>query len=348
VTTLRLATPADDALLRSMLRTNPMPTWVEMTIEREPSFFAAKDLYGRDWAVIAEDKAEVVGMYTASVLPVHLNGRSEQVGYLGGLRVNPAHRGRIRYLREGYASIELLAPTSGTVGWWFTVVAAENRVARRLFEAGVKGLPAYRLQGEYVTYALPTARGKRLGLWRGAQDAELDRLIDFHNAQAAAFQYTPVLDRKLVERIGRERFFVHEQDGALLAVAALWDQRTFKQIVARRYRAPIGALVPCYNVYAKLSRRIPLPRAGRALDQTFIAFLAIAGYAMHRAGSLMEDLLSHCETPAASLGLHGAHPLAGALAHFKPIRYPAKVYAVSFDQEPKVDARPAQPEAALL
>lgn len=348
MTRLRLATPDDDALLRSILRSNGMPTWVEMAIEREPSFFAAKDLYGREWAVIAEDNDEVIGMYTASVLPVHLNGRSEQVGYLGGLRVNPAHRRRIRYLREGYASIEPLAPMSGTVAWWFTVVAAENHAARRLLEAGVRGLPAYYLQGDYVTYALPTARGRRLGLWRPADEADLDRMVELHNLQAAVFHYSPMLDRALVGRIGRDRFYIHEQGGAMLAVAALWDQRAFKQIVARRYRAPISAFVPCYNLYAKLSRRIPLPRTGRALDQTFIAFLAIAEGALPMAASLLQDLLSHCQTPAASIGLHGGHAMGKVLERFKPIRYPAKVYAVSFDEKPIVDSRPAQPEAALL
>ena len=125
----------------SLLRGNPMPTWVDMAIEREPSFFAGKDLVGHDWAVIAEDEGDVVGMYTASVLPAHVDRRPERLGYLGGLRVNPGYRRRIRYLRDGYASIRKLAPVTGTVPWWFTVVAAENKTARRLLESGVPGLP---------------------------------------------------------------------------------------------------------------------------------------------------------------------------------------------------------------
>ena len=153
MTTFRVATDSDDAVLRAMLRENGMPTWVEMTIEREPSFFAGKNLFGRDWAVIAEDKGDVVGMYTASVMPVHLNGKPTTLGYLGGLRVNPRHRRRIRYLREGYASIGRFAP--GAVPWWFTVVAAENESARRLLERGVPGMPPYHPQGDYVTFALP-------------------------------------------------------------------------------------------------------------------------------------------------------------------------------------------------
>src|SRR5205085_2671642 len=163
------------------------------------------NLFGRDWAVIAEDNNDVIGMYTASVMPVHLNGKPTNLGYLGGLRVNPQHRRRIRYLREGYASIGRFAPEP--VPWWFTVVAAEDEPAKRL---------------------------------------------DFYICGDS--------------------------------VAALWDQRAFKQIVARRYRKP--KLVPLYNAYARAMRRIPLPREGAALEQTFIAFLAMpSDYA------LLQDLL---------------------------------------------------------
>jgi len=87
MTTFRLATEADDDLLRSILRDNAMPTWVDMAIAREPSFFAGKNLFGEDWAVVAEEKGDVIGIYTASVLPLHIDGRPERLGYLGGLRV---------------------------------------------------------------------------------------------------------------------------------------------------------------------------------------------------------------------------------------------------------------------
>ena len=341
MTTFRLATEADDALLRAMLRENAMPSWVDLAIEREPSFFAGKNVAGDDWAVIAEEMGDVVGIYTASVLPAHVNGRPEQLGYLGGLRVKPRYRRRIRHLREGYASILPFAPVAGSVPWWFTVVGAENAAARRLLEAGVPGLPAYHLQGEYTTFALPAARGRRRGLWRQATTGDVPRLVTFHNARAAGFQCSPVLSEDLVRRIGVDRFFVCDY-----GVAALWDQRAFKQIVARRYRQPLSALLRGYNAYAKLFRRIPLPREGRALDQTFIAFLALEDSA--DAGVLLQDLLSHCATPVASIGLHATHPMREAISRFKPIVWPARIYGVSFDGTTPPNGRPAQPEAALL
>jgi hypothetical protein len=348
VTTFRLATADDDEMVRSILRDNGMPTWVDMAVTREPSFLASADLFGRDWAVIAEEAGEVIGMYTAAVLPVHVDGHPEQLGYLGGLRVRPVHRRRVRHLREGYASIGRLAPVTGTIPGWFTVIASENRAARRLLESGLRGLPPYRFEGEYVTLGLPTARGKCRGLWRRAGESDVAPLIEFHNAQAARFQFSPVLREEVVRRIGVGHFVVHERDGALRGVAALWDQRGFKQIVARRYRPPVGALLPVYNAYARVCRRIPLPREGRALEQTCLAFLELSDEAVPESGALLSDLLSRCATPVASIGLHARHPLSAVLDELKPMRYPARVYSVSFERRSLVSQRPVQPEVALL
>jgi hypothetical protein len=344
MTTFRLATETDDALIRSLLRGNPMPTWVDMAIEREPSFFAGKDLFGDDWAVIAEDNGDVVGMYTASVLPVHVDARPERLGYLGGLRVNPGYRRRIRYLRDGYASIRKLAPVTGSLSWWFTVVASENTTARRLLESGVSGLPAYHFQGDYITFAVATSQGKRRNLWRRATESDIAQIVTLYNARSSRFQFTPVLTENLVRQIGVAKFLLYDDRG----VAALWDQRAFKQIVARRYRRPLRGLRPLYNLFASLSRRIPLPPEGGALDQTSIAFLSLDDESSSNGSALLCDLLSHCGTRAASVGLHARHQLIPAITAMKPIKYPARVYAVSFDGLVPPNGRPVQPEAALL
>ncbi len=62
MTTLRLATEADDRVLRELIRGNGMATWVDMAITREPSFFAARRFWDEEWAVIAEEKRDVIGM----------------------------------------------------------------------------------------------------------------------------------------------------------------------------------------------------------------------------------------------------------------------------------------------
>jgi hypothetical protein len=351
MTAFRIAGAGDDDRLRRLLRDNGMPGWVEMCLEREPSYFAGQDRFGRDWAVLAEEGDALVGMYAAAVLPLCVNGAEETVGYLGGLRVQPAHRHRIRHLREGYASIRRLAQAPVSLPWWFTVVAADNGVALRLLEAGVRGLPRYRAIGGYNTYAVAASRGRTQALWRRPRPDELPALLAWHRQCAAQQQLSPILDEPRLARLGTDALWVCSEREAFLGMAVLWNQGAYKQVVARRYRGALQGLRPLYNAYARLARRVVLPPSGEALGQTFIAFLSLApDVAADRstARALLTDLLSHCPTPVAALGLHDGHALEPALESLKPMRYAARVYAVEFDTPARLDGRPVQPEAALL
>lgn len=347
----RLATPEDDALLRRLLRDNSMPSWVEMRLEREPSFFAAHGFYGHDWAVLAEKQGQAFGMYAAATVPMYVNSKAVCGGYLGGLRVQAGERQRIRHLREGYASIRALAPVLPDFSWWFTVIAAENTPARRMLEAGLRGLPRYRPLGAMTTYAMAAARGKRQDLWRRATAQDLPALLEFHAAQAGGYQLAPVLTRDCVARIGLDCFYIHQDQGRIVAMAAWWDQRAFKQVVAHRYHRSLHWALPLYNCVARLARRVPLPPPGQALPQSFITFLALQPCVLEnsdQARRLMRDLLSHCPTPVAAIGLGEGHPLTPVVAAFKPLTYRTIVYAVEFDARAELDNRPVQPEVALL
>ena len=351
MTAFHLAGPDDDADLRHLLRENGMPSWVEMTMEREPSYFAGVNRFGREWAVIAKEHGDLVGMYSASVLPLWVNGALEQVGYLGGLRVRPAYRRRIRHLREGYTSIVELAPNATSRALWFTIIAEENHTARRLLESGVAGLPRYRQIGRYVTCALATSQGRSLGLWRHPQAHELPALLGWQRQTASRQQLSPALDEETLARIGLENAWMYVDGGAIQGFAMLWNQSAYKQVVARRYRGALAWLRPAYNLYARLARRVELPALGRALEQSSIAFLALSPHALTDrtiARALMTDLLSKCATPVATLGLHAEHPLLPVVAKFKAMRYSASVYTVELHETAHLDNRPVQPEAALF
>ena len=71
----------------------------------------AQDLFGRDWAVIAEEDGDVIGDVhgggDAGARRWHSRRASATSADCASIR---EHRRRIRYLREGYASIRRLAP----------------------------------------------------------------------------------------------------------------------------------------------------------------------------------------------------------------------------------------------
>jgi hypothetical protein len=337
---------ADDEDLRALLRENPMSGWVSLSVEREPSFSASLDRFGHDRAVIARDGSTTVGMYLCSAQPVNVNGVAEDACYLGGLRVSPDYRHRRRILREGYASILKLAEVSPGQPC-YTSIAVENTAARRLLEAGLPDLPRYRPIGDMVTLALPKARGVQRGLWRPAKPGEMEAVCQYHGRRAARFQFSPRLSAESAARTGAQ-FFVHDADGSMVASMALWNQQDHKQVVARGYRPPLGALLPLYNLQARLRRTVQLPRVGAPLDQTFLAFFA-APALPDLVAALVAEALARCPTPVLTFGLYADHPcLPRLLEEFRPLTYRTRIYAVDFGEALALDGRPVWPEPAIL
>lgn len=347
MTGFTLAGPDDDAVLRALLRDNAMPSWVAMSIAREPDYFAGANRFGRDWAVIARREGEPVGMYACSEQAVFLNGAPAEIGYLGALRITPGYRNRLSILRGGYASLREFAPP-GNPGFWYTAIAEENRAARRILEANLRGMPNYRPLNRLVTLALPRARAKRHDLWQPVQPEGMAGWCEFHNRHARQYQFAPLLTPAGAATSGASYFAV-ERHGEPLACMALWNQQSYKQIVASAYRNPLGALLPAYNAYARLTRRVSLPRVGEALDLAYLAFLAVSPPLEPQLTALLEDALSLNTTTVLSLGLHDSHPqLARLTRTFRPAIYRTWIYTVDFGTPLNLDGRAAQPEVAVL
>ena len=96
-----LATPADDQAIRRVMAETPMIGSVTVSFQREPSFFEANDVLGRDWqAVVCRDtkQDEIVGVATRSVRPLYVNGIPRRIGYLSGLRFVRHARGAVYWL----------------------------------------------------------------------------------------------------------------------------------------------------------------------------------------------------------------------------------------------------------
>jgi hypothetical protein len=351
--TYSLATPADDEALRSLLRDNPMLSWVSMAATREPSFFAGSNYFGRDWAVIAREDSITVGMYTCCQQPLHLNGIPAELGYLGGLRVAPAYRRRLRIVRDGYASIrEFSAQLSAKQPprQWYTAIASENRLARRLLEANLNGMPCYRAVNTMLTMALPTTRGRHHGLWRQARLDEMEDWCRFYNRHASQYQFAPALSPERAARTGAA-FYVATGAGGITAVMAMWNQQSHKQVEARAYRWPLDSLLPLYNLYARWMKKVALPPIGHILDQSFLAFFAAEPASDPL--KLVADALSLCPTTVLTLGLHTGHPWLDTIVRtFCPAKYQTHIYTVDFGEAiagaVDLDGRPAQPEVALL
>lgn len=359
----RPAGTADDAALRRCLRDNDMDAWINLAFEREPCFFDGENLMGASLAVIAETEKsshDFVGMYTCAQLPVHLNGQTAVAGYLGGLRVNPSYRRKIRILKDGFASIPFLTRPWGQPNAWFTSIGQENNQARRVLEAGLKHLPRYQLVGEMETLVFQTRRDPPTGLLQSATQEDIPALTEFFNQQAQAFQFAPSLDEAWLQSLDGEHglsladFWLLKDGDALHGCLAIWDQRRFKQTVVRSYRFPLNKLRIAYNLLAGIRGKPKLPAPNQLIEQVFLSFVALSESAQQMAVEVVKEGLRLAAQKGAlvgTLGLSAQSPLTTRLKAALPHEsYRTRIETVSWSDADRLrlDGRPAQPEVALL
>src|ERR1700722_5671643 len=147
--------PADDADIRCLLRENPMPGQITLTLEREPDYFADADLPGTvKQTIIANQGGRIVCIGSCAIRERFVNGHSRRVGYLGGLRLDARTAGRFDILRRGYEFFRELQ-VDRPADFYFTSIAADNAPARKFLERGLPGMPAYEFIGEFVTVLIP-------------------------------------------------------------------------------------------------------------------------------------------------------------------------------------------------
>lgn len=359
----KIATLADDEALRFILQNTPMDGWIRVTFEREPSFFASTQLFGETIAVIAHlenDPKQLVGMYLLTRMPVHVNGLPEKLGYLGGLRVLKHHRHKIRALIGGYESIDPLLNDLRTPSYWFTSIAKENAAARRILEAGIKYLPIYRPISEMRTLFFSTRKGKNRGLLKPLKKNETADIVKFYNRQAVNYQFSPVLSETWLSSLSEstaltfDDIFILKQHDEILGCMLIWDQRQFKQTVVKGYNPPYDTIRPMYNVYARSTGKLMLPKAGEPLKQVYLAFFALDVSVHHLAVDILREALflsARKNAESATLGLSIDNPLLKRIqAELTAQAYDTLIETVAWHEQDftVLDSRPVQPEVALL
>src|ERR1041385_1087841 len=149
-----VATRADDADIRRLLRDNPMPGQISLSLEREPDYFADAALPEEErQTIVARMGGGIVCLGSCALRQRFVNGRPRRVGYLGGLRLDASVAGRFDILRRGYQFFRELQ-TDAPAAFYFTSIAADNHRAQKFLERGLAGMPAYEFIGEFVALLL--------------------------------------------------------------------------------------------------------------------------------------------------------------------------------------------------
>lgn len=270
---IAVATAGDGAELRALLRRIETPGGVRLAFTREPDYFAGEGLAGAvDHTLVFRDHGRISGMARLSEHALCRNGTECRVGYLGELRLAPEARRRARMLRDGFDVLRQMV-VDREINGCFTSIALDNERARKVLENGRRlGLPSYTPVADLVTLVAPTMRRTRaVGAEHDKATLDREELTAFLTEHASAAHLTPAWNSARWDAL--ERHGVHARDfcvvrdeGRIVAVALLWDQRDFKQTVICGYRGALRVVRPLSNVLARVGLTPPMPPAGHVLE----------------------------------------------------------------------------------
>jgi hypothetical protein len=328
----------------------------ELVIKNLNEFPETNNQSAEALVVGAFDHQQLVCMGRCTMRECWINGRVQRVGYLAELRLSQAAGERFSILRGGYRYFHGLHGHE-PAALWFTSIAADNQRARRILERGLPGLPEYKYLGELTTLLVSTrsTRGSTLSL----ETAPADELAEFINRISAtrnlAAAWTPErLAALSAHHLPLKDFGVVRARGRILAVAALWDQRPFRQTVIHGYSRALAVARPLINTVGRAFAIPRLPDPGSILSHAFLSPLVSA----MGNGSLLPDLVAAtCRRAAArhvefvTLALPSNDERLRLLQNrFHCRRYASRIYQVRWADEPEVtlDHRPLLPDVALL
>jgi hypothetical protein len=353
-----IASKADDAEIRRLLRENPMPGRISLSLEREPDYFADAELNSQSkQTIVARESSRIVCVGCCTMRQRFVNGEPRRVGFLGGLRLDANWAGRFDILRRGYECFRELQ-SDARADFYFTSIAADNYRARNFLERGIRGMPRYEFIGEFVTLLIPI-RGGRENIFKKSSGLPRRELISLLNSCNQARQFAPCWEESeliALENLGlalSDFGFVNAHQ-KVAGCAAIWDQRRFKQTVIRGYPSGLAFVRPAFNLWARLTEQAQLPPIGGVLAKAFVSHLVCRDESSLK--ELITDLFAAARQRGIellTLGFAANDPRLEIIRrNFRGREYRSRLYIVRWPglggAVDELDDRVLAPEVALL
>lgn len=325
---IRTAEPHEDAALRE-LAGQPMGGAISLSMTAEPSLFASLPVHGHDpRVVVAEQGGRLVAMGVIAKRRVFVNGAPAEIGYLGGLRIEPSSRNGM-VLARGYERFARMHSQGLRVPFYLTSIMDDNRAALGTLTSGRAGLPVYSEIGPYHTVLTPARRlpkAKRAGQGDTALGPEIGwaRILRFLNEWGSRKQFFPVCEESdfgggagLYRGLHLSDFLAVKRGQELLGVLGLWDQRPFRQVCVARYSPSMDLVRRAADVLLPACLIPKFPAPGTPIDLLYAAsvvvrdndpeiFSRLFGEAIHQAWARGAALVA--------MGLFPEDPLAKVLS----------------------------------
>jgi hypothetical protein len=347
-----------------------MPGAISVSFEREPNYFIGAQVEAPfHQTVVARDQSrgKIIGMGTRSIRDLYLNGSRQAVGYLSQFRADPHYRAMRKTLTRGFEFLYRLHQ-DGRVPFYLSSIIEDNLPARRVFAAGLPGLPRYQEYHRLHTLAIYCRRKKRelplpdgLQLVRGSPSC-ISEIVACLQRNCARYQFAPYWAADTLfcpdstPGLNPDDFFLALDGEQLVGCLAAWDQGCFKQTVVHSYSGALARWRSLANVGARLIGWPALPSPNSPFRYCHASHLAIDNDRSDVMAALVRAVYNHAVGRRYSyfmLGLCENHPFLEMIAATYPhIDYTSQLYLVTWKHEldalSQVDDRLPGLEIAVL
>jgi len=341
-----VASPTDEQVLRAFGRSVDMPGAVRFSFEREPDYFGALCVEGRQSEVLVcreTGTGRVRATGHRSIKPVFVNGQPMPVGYLSGLRLEePVRNGRIlgrgyQFLRERHAD--------GRAPFYLTTIMEDNRHATAALLSGRCGLPKYHDFGRFCCMAISlnskgSAQVNTDLRVRNAGPGDASTIVAFLQNEGRSRQFFPEYQMAdfgtvggLLSNLKWDDIFLEFRGDELIGVVAAWDQRFIRRWRVTGYANWLRALRQPFNLLARVRRMPRLPKPGSTPDYFILSLVCIRGGDRAAFAALLEEMVRQKRRQYAFFlaGLHERDPLLPELLARPHFPLPSRLYVAAWE-----------------
>jgi hypothetical protein len=348
----QLASSADDADLRHLLRSNPLPGEIHLSYEREPSFWAASALDGpfHQTLIVRSKDGRAVGMGRRSVRTLYVNGEPTPVGYMSQMRVDPTFEWGAalpKVLTQGWRFYRHLHEDGRTPYYLVSLVTGDN-VGQRMMTIGLPEWPTLLAAGGLLTYGLYVRRTRALprlinGLTlRRATTDDCDDIAECLARNGHRRHFTPqweasaLGDAMQTPDLDLQDFWLVERGSQVVGTLARWDQQRLKQSVVRGYDEGWQRMRSTINIAAKVGLAPYLPAIGETVRHSFASHLAVDNDDPQVAAALIAAVYNSAVQAGDNylmLGLDIDHPLGKLLRRYRRVVYATQLFVATFGEQ---------------
>ncbi len=343
---IELAKPSDDPLLQQLEVEPIRASSVAVSLRARPSFLQAVRVQGAisQIGVIRDTQTgRIVGWGIRAIRSAYVNGRAANLGYLGGLWLDPSVRSGTLLARMFQTFYQLHRDRQSQL--YLTSIPEEASQLRELFTSGRAGLPYYEDVGRYYALGLRLPMGKRhvpkaLEV-TPADDAHLQQIEQCLSQQGTRRQFFPCfIANDLLSGLPHLRdlrpkdFYLALEQGQVVGVAALWNQTAFRQLVLEGYRGWRGLMHGLLQPIRRWLGKPPQFQPGQEIPYRFLSFLALQADRPDVFRALVDTLAEKATEEGARyllIGLHEKEPLLAHLWRYRPYVHCRRLYLVYWD-----------------